>query len=116
MKPKSLRHCLEKAAKALVLIQQQTPNVECILDEGKGEHGHIILKFDPGSADKIKALGRKLEDKGYRFKIKKSPWLGQITYLGKANQNPSIIFILPITKDRLTVNKNAPEQQLYSFR
>jgi hypothetical protein len=114
MKPRSLRHCLEKAARALVLIQKYTPNVDCILDENKGEHGHLILTFDEGSISKVTALGKELESKGYLFKMKNSPWLGQITYSGKAAEKLSIIFTLPITKDRLAINENSPEQP-YSF-
>jgi hypothetical protein len=115
MKPRSLRHRLEKAAKALVLIQKHTPNVDCLLDEDKGEHGHLILKYDDGDASKMTALGKDLENKGYRFSQKKSPWLGQVTYQGKADDKPSIIITRPITKDRLAINEDSPEQP-YSFK
>ncbi len=73
MKPRSLRHRLEKAAKALVLIHKWTPNVNCLLDQDKGEHGHLILKFDDGDSSKMAALGKDLENKGYRFRVKNSP-------------------------------------------
>lgn len=109
MKPRSLRHRLEKAAKALVIIHKHTPKVECLLDEDKGEHGHLILKFDNGDESKMTALGKDLEGKGYRFKVKKSPWLGQITYLGKAEDKPSIVITRPISKDRIAINEDAPE-------
>ena len=115
MKPRILRHHLEKAAKALVLIQKHTPNVSCLLDEDKGEHGHLILKFDDGDISKMNALGKDLEGKGYRFKLKKSPWLGQVTYFGKAEDKTSIVITRPITKDRLAINEDSPEQP-YSFK
>ena len=116
MKPRSLRHRLEKSAKALVIIQKHAPDVDCILDENKGELGHLILNFaDSGiSQSKIIALGKDLEHKGYHFKEKKSPWLGQTTYLGKANEKPSIVITLPIVKDRIAINEGAAEQP-YSF-
>jgi hypothetical protein len=115
MKPRSLRHRIEKAAKALVLIQKHTPNVDCIIDEDKGEHGHLILKFDDIDISKINTLGKELESKGYQFKQKKSPWLGQVTYFGKAEDKTSIVITRPINKDRLAINENSPEQP-YSFK
>ena len=115
MKPRSLRHRLEKAAKALVLVQKHTPNVHSLLDEDKGEHGHLILKYDDGDASKMTALGKDLESKDYQFRVKKSPWLGQVTYLGKADDKTSIIITRPITKDRLAINEDSPEQP-YSFK
>lgn len=115
MKPRSLRHRLEKAAKALVLIHKHTPNVDCLLDEDKGEHGHLILKYDDGDSSKMVALGKDLESKGYRFKVKKSPWLGQVTYLGKAEDKPSVVITRPISKDRIAINEDSPELP-YSFK
>jgi hypothetical protein len=115
MKPRSLRHRLEKAAKALVVIHKHTPNVDCLLDEDKGEHGHLILKFDDGDRSKMAALGKDLENKGYRFRVRKSPWLGQITYMGKADDRPSIVITRPIAKDRIAINEDSPEQP-YSFK
>ncbi|MFT5623081.1 MAG: hypothetical protein ACI9FZ_001009 [Bacteroidia bacterium] len=115
MKPRSLRHCIEKAAKALVLIHKWSPNVDCLLDEDKGEHGHLILKFVDGESSKMAALGKDLENKGYRFRVKKSPWLGQVTYLGKADDKTAIVMTLPITKDRIAINEDSPEQP-YSFK
>jgi len=115
MKPRSLRHRLEKAAKALVVIHKHTPNVDCLLEEDKGEHGHLILKFDDGDRSKMAALGKDLENKGYRFRVRKSPWLGQITYMGKADDRPSIVITRPIAKDRIAINEDSPEQP-YSFK
>jgi hypothetical protein len=115
MNPRSLRHRFEKAAKILVLIQKHTPKVDCMLDTDKGENGHLILQFDDGDSNKMAALGKELENKGYRFKVKKSPWLGQLTFLGKAKDKPSIILTRPISKDRLAINEGASEQP-YSFQ
>jgi len=47
--------------------------------------------------------------------VKKSPWLGQITYLGKADDRPSIVITRPIAKDRIAINEDSPEQP-YSFK
>ncbi|MDG1241783.1 MAG: hypothetical protein P8P52_04385 [Opitutae bacterium] len=115
MKPRSLRHRLEKTAKALVLIHKWTPKVNCLPDQDKGEHGHLILNFADDDSSKIAALGKDRENKSYRFRVKKSPWLGQVTYPGKADNKPAIIMTLPIAKDRLAINGHSPEQP-YSFK
>lgn len=116
MKARSLRHRLEKASKLLVIIQKHIPDVDCRLDEDKGDNGHVIADFNGSgvSRSKMVALGKELEGKGYRFLEKKSPWLGQITYQGKAEDKATIIITLPITKDRLGINEDAPERP-YSF-
>ena len=90
--------------------------MDCILDENKGEWGHLIINLEGNgiSQSKIIALGKDLEHKGYHFKQKRSPWLGQTTYLGKANEKPSIVITLPIVKDRLAINEGASEHP-YSF-
>ena len=112
MKPRSLRHRLEKAAKLLVTVQKHTPEVTCILNEDKGENGHLVVDFSFSgmSRSKMTALGKDLESKGYRFTEKKSPWLGQITYTGRDADKPTIIFTIPIVKDRLAINEEAPEK------
>jgi hypothetical protein len=99
----------------LVLIHKWSPNVDCLLDEDKGECGHLILNFDDGECSKMAALGKDLENKGYRFRVKKSPWLGQVTYLGQADDKTAIVMTLPITKDRIAINEDSPEQP-YSFK
>ncbi len=116
MKPRSLRHRLEKAAKLLVIIQKHTPDVDCRLDEDKGTDGHLVADFtDSGmSRSKMVALGKELESKGYRFTEKKSPWLGQTTYQGKADEKPTVVLTQPITKDRLAINEDSPEHP-YTF-
>ena len=116
MKPRSLRHSLEKAAKILVIIQKHTPDVECTHDELKGDSGYLMLDFAGSgmSRNKMVALGKDLESKGYRFTEKKSPWLGQITYLGRADDKPTVVMTLPIVKDRVGINEDLPEAA-YSF-
>jgi len=116
MKPRSLRHRLEKAAKLLVIIQKHLPDVDCRMDEDKGQDGHVVVDFNGGdvSRGKVNALGKDLEGRGYRFSEKKNPWLGQKTYHGKAADKPSVILTLPITIDRLAINEDSPERS-YSF-
>lgn len=116
MKPRSLRHRLEKIAKILVLVQKHTPDVDCVIHEDKGDCGHIVLDFMGSgmSRTKMNALGKDLEGKGYTFSEKSSPWLGQITYTGRDSGKPTVIFTLPIVKDRLAINEEAPEHS-FSF-
>lgn len=116
MKARSLRHRLEKAAKLLVIIQKHTPDVDCRLDEDKGEHGHLIVDFQGTNTNpnKVTALGKDLEVKGYRFTEKKSAWLGQINYQGKSDDKITVVLTLPITKDRMNINQDTPERA-YSF-
>ena len=116
MNPRSLRHRFEKSAKLLVLVQKHAPEVDCIFDPDKGSNGHLILDFATRgmSRSKMVSLGKDLQNKGYQFTEKKSPWLGQITYTGRADDKPTIILALPITKDRLAINEEAPEKP-YNF-
>lgn len=110
MKPRSLRHRLEKASKLLVIVQKHAPEVSCVLDEDKGEHGHLVVDFSGSgmSRGKMNALGKDLESKGYQFVEKKSPWLGLITYTGKDAEKPTVVFSVPIVKDRLAINEEQP--------
>jgi len=112
MKPRSLRHRLEKISKLLVVIQKHTPEVDCQINEDKGDHGYVVIEFGGSgmSRSKMNALGKDLQGKGYQFTEKKSPWLGQITYTGRDGDKPSIVFTLPIVKDRLAINDQAPEK------
>ena len=64
---------------------------------------------------KIQALGRDLEGKGYRFTERKSPWLGLVTYTGKADDKATVVMTIPIVKDRVGINEDLAEQP-YSFR
>jgi len=116
MKPRSLRHRIEKIAKILVTVQKHTPDVDCVIHEEKGEYGHIVLDFMGSgmSRTKMNALGKDLESKGYRFTEKNSPWLGQITYTGRDEDKPTIMFTLPVVKDRLAITDEASEKS-FSF-
>jgi len=118
MKPRNLRHRLERISKILVIIQKHTPEVDCVLDEERGDNGRIVLDFTGSgmSRAKMNALGKDLEGKGYTFTEKKSPWLGQITYRGRDGaKHPSVLFTLPMVKDRLAIEQESPETD-YSFK
>ncbi len=116
MKPRDLRHLLEKAAKILVTIQKHGPDVDCSIDETKGEHGQVVidLKETRLGWDLIKQLGKELESKGYSFVETKSPWLGTTTYRGRSGDKPTVIISVPITKDRLAINEVIPDRD-FSF-
>ena len=116
MKPRELRHRLEKAAKILVTIQKHLPKADCLFDSDKGEQGHIQLDFvnDPVDWDQLKKLGKDLEGKGYQFTQKKLPWIGQISFKGKTDNQPSVVFTLPHTLNRLEINQESPIEA-YSF-
>lgn len=112
MNPRSLRHRLEKICKLLVLVQKHTPEVHCLVREDKGECGHVVIDFAGSgmSRSKMNALGKELESKGYVFTEKKSPWLGQTTYTGRDSEKPTVLFTLPIVKDRLVITEEAIEK------
>lgn len=111
MKARSLRHRLEKVAKLLVIVQKHTPEASCAIDEEKGSDGHLIINFGGTgmSRSKMNSLGEELESRGYSFKEKKSPWLGQTTYTGRAEEKPTVVLTVPINIDRLAINDEAPE-------
>ena len=117
MKPRTLRHRLEKAAKLLVLIQKHVPEVSCQWDEARSDHGVLILDFtDSGmSRTKLRQLGEDLEARGYQFTHSKSPWLGQETYSCKAPDKTQIVLSLPIVKNRLSVDQGTT-QTPYQFK
>lgn len=112
MNPRNLRHRMEKASKLLVVVQKHTPGVNCVMDEEKGDNGHLILDFaDSGmSRSKMNALGEDLESRDYTFTEKKSPWLGQVTYTGRADDKPTVVLTIPINIDRLAIDDQAPEK------
>jgi len=116
MIPRSLRHRLEKAAKALVLVQKHFPKADCSVDIPKGENGHLQLDFVQSTLndDAFKKLGKDLEGKGYTFTKKDMPWIGQVSYKGKSTDKTTIVFTLPATIDRLAVNDTLPVES-YSF-
>ncbi len=117
MNPRSLRHRLEKAAKLLVTVQKHCPEAHCVIDEDKGENGHLVVESanTGDNLSKIRALGQDLEGKGYRFIEKRNPWLGQITYTGRSEGKPTAVLSLPIHKDRLAIHKDSPVHE-YSFK
>jgi hypothetical protein len=112
MNPRHLRHRLEKTAKLLVIVQKHTPEVSCNFDEDKGNDGHLILDFANSgmSRAKMDSLAQELESRDYTFTERKSPWIGQITYTGRAKEKPTIVLTLPIHQDRLAINEAAPER------
>lgn len=117
MKPRNLRHRLERISKILVTVHKHTPDVDCVLDEERGDTGRIVLDFTGTgmSRGKMAALGKDLESKGYVFTEKKSPWLGQTTYTGRyGDKQPTVIFTQPIVIDRLAINEESPEKP-FSF-
>ena len=117
MKPRSLRHRLEKAAKLLVTIQKHAPEVSCQVDEDRGEDGHLLVDFAGSgmSQRKLAALGKDLESKGYAFTKKDNPWLGQVTYTGKSDDKPGIVVTCPGRVDRVAIAKEGPAQP-YTFK
>lgn len=117
MKARQLRHRLEKAAKLLVSVQKHTPEVHCNFDADKGSEGHLVLDFAQSgtSRSKMIALAKELESRDYKFTEKKSPWLGQITYTGRSEEKPTILFTLPIKQDRVAINEPAIEKE-YLFK
>ncbi|HKK18106.1 MAG TPA: hypothetical protein VJ952_05435 [Opitutales bacterium] len=112
MNPRNLRHRLEKAAKLLVVVQKHTPGVTCVIDEEKGSNGHLILDFAGSgmSRSKMNALGKDLEGRDYNFTEKKSPWLGQVTYTGRADDKTTVVLTVPINIDRLAIDQQEPER------
>lgn len=112
MIPRSLRHRLEKAAKALVTVQKHVPQADCTVDPVKGDNGHLQLDFVQGSIspDEFNKLGKELESKGYSFTKKKMPWIGQMSFKGYAEDKTTIVLTLPTSIDRLVVNDTTPSE------
>ena len=90
MKPRSLRHSLEKAAKLLVLIQKHVPDVECSHDELKGTDGQLMLDFaaSGNSRPQMVALGKDLENRGYQFTEKRVPGWARSPIWARRPTNP----------------------------
>ena len=116
MIPRSLRHRFEKAAKLLVIVQKHAPDVDCRLDEDRGDNGTLIVNFssNPMNLAEMDKLGRDLEGRGYRFKAKNCTWLGQKAYTGKATDKPDVILTLPSARDRVTIDEQ-PQERPHSF-
>lgn len=100
MKPRNLRHRLEKAAKILVTVQKHHPDVQCQFADDKGEDGHLMVKL-PLGGDPSK-LGADLEGKGWQFTRMRSPWLGAEIYRGGKGGQPRVIIEVEIPANRLS--------------
>ena len=90
--------------------------MDCRLDEERGDQGMLIVDFAGSGISRAQmvSLGKDLESRGYCFREKKNPWLGQTTYTGRAAEKNSIMLSLPMPQDRVAVNENKPECA-YSF-
>jgi len=107
----SLRHRRKKAAKPLAIFKQFASDVICRVDKNTGDDGYSISDpIDKATPDrKIMPIRCALENKRYRFTEKKSPWLWQITYTGRAEGKSTIIITIPVSKDRMNINADEPE-------
>jgi hypothetical protein len=116
MKPRNLRHRMEKAAKLLLLVQRHAPEADCRIDEDRGSDGHLIVDFAGSgmSQRKLHKLGIELESKGYRFRQKRRPWLGQVAYHGEADGKPSIVITHAGAQDRMAIAEDKPAEP-FSF-
>lgn len=113
MKPRNLRHRLEKAAKLLVTVQKYFPEVDCQFADEKGAHGHLMLRLPMGT-DPAK-LGRDLEGKGFAFTRTRNPWLGVMTYRAHKEDQPDVLIEVEIHANRLNPAREiAPEP--HSFK
>lgn len=111
MKPRILRHRLEKICKLLVVIQKYYPDVNCVLHEDKGDHGQIAIELTSEEAahPNMAALGGDLQTKGYQFTRKERTWLGQVSYTGRDPHKPTVVLTRPIAQDRLAIEDAEPE-------
>ncbi|WP_309397189.1 hypothetical protein [Cerasicoccus maritimus] len=100
MKPRNLRHRLEKAAKLLVVVQKYHPEVLCQFADDKGDNGHLMIRL-PLGGDPSK-LGSELEGKGYAFTKARSPWLGAEIFRGSKSGQPRVIIEVEIPANRLS--------------
>jgi hypothetical protein len=113
MKPRNLRHRLEKTARLLVTVQKYLPEVDCRFDDLQGDHGCLMVRL-PRGGNPVE-LGKDLEGKGMRFTRVHKPWLGVITYRGVKEDQPHVIIEVETVADRLyRGNENKPEP--WSFR
>ncbi len=87
------------------------------MHDDKGDNGHLVVDFAGTgmSMTKMHALGKDLEGRSYQFTEKRSPWLGQITYTGRADGKPTVLLTVPINKDRVAVDVESPETP-FSFK
>jgi len=113
MKPRNLRHRLEKAAKLLVVVQKHLPDVPCQFADDKGENGHLMVRL-PLGGDPAK-LGADLEGRGFTFTKARSPWLGAEIYRGAKDGQPRIIIEVEIPANRLSRGAEVAEAP-FSFK
>ncbi|WP_269539460.1 hypothetical protein [Cerasicoccus fimbriatus] len=113
MKPRNLRHRLEKAAKLLVIVQKHHPEVQCQFADDKGENGHLMIRL-PLGGDPSK-LGQELESRGFAFTKARSPWLGAEIYRGAKSDQPRIIIEVEIPANRLSRGPEVAELA-FSFK
>ncbi|GHB94170.1 hypothetical protein [Cerasicoccus arenae] len=113
MKPRNLRHRLEKSAKLLVVVQKHLPEVQCQFADDKGENGHLMVRL-PLGGDPEK-LGAELESRGFRFTRARSPWLGAEIFRGTREDQPKVIIEVEIPANRLSRGPEVTEQA-YSFK
>lgn len=116
MKPRSLRHRLEKASKLLVIIQKHIPEVSTRFADSSGIAGQVVVSGNHSNAGReaIRKLGKELESKGYSFKRTKNRWLGITTIHGKKEERPDIVIELETPMDRLN-HAEESKSEAYSF-
>ncbi|MEO0795468.1 MAG: hypothetical protein AAFX93_09910 [Verrucomicrobiota bacterium] len=112
MKPRNLRHRLEKTAKLLVIVQKHLPDVACQFADDKGENGHLMIRL-PLGGDPTK-LGSDFEGRGFVFTRTRSPWLGADIFRGTKPDQPRVIIEVEIPANRLS--RVPDHEQEFSFK
>lgn len=113
MKPRQLRHRLEKSAKLLVVVQKYFAEATCSFAYEAGNDGSLIVRLPLGTDPK--KLGADLESKGFVFKRKHNPWLGLLTYRGDKSEQPSVLIEIETAADRLNQSQEI-SAEAYSFK
>jgi len=117
MKPRNLRHRLEKAAKLLVLVQKHLPDADVQYAEAKAEHGELVVSCGDAYSppENFPKLGRDLESRGFSFRRTDTPWLGLRTWRGKKDSQPDVVLQLAIQTDRSALSSDSGPHP-FSFR
>ncbi|MGF1482975.1 MAG: hypothetical protein ACFBZ8_01275 [Opitutales bacterium] len=117
MKPRSLRHRLEKSAKLLWQIQKHHAEATTHFNPERGEQGLVVIDFEKmlQLPDWAAKLGIDLESKGYVFTKTLNPWLGECTVRGRREAQPDVIFQLACPIDRSSVTGETRNEP-YSFK
>jgi len=113
MKPRHLRHRLEKSAKLLVFVQKHLADAACSFAYEAGDNGSLIVRLPMGTAPA--KLGAELESKGFTFTRTHNPWLGIITYRGDKTEQPTVLIEVETTADRLHRGQDQ-SAEAYSFK